>query len=452
MKKLLIIFMLAALSVAGMATSTKKGAIAPGNTMLSKPMAFTAADSIAGNGGFHIVTSDSLIILISNPQKYLQYQTFSTTIAYYTGAHAVTIKAYGKVTSSDSWHPIGSTVTWTSTSSNPGLISGTTPTNYNYFRISYICSGATQNVVVTAFEARTANVFPYAAVTTTGAFTNTVTGTLAAGTKAINTSITQNATALTGNLIAGEFDATNGTSAATGGVIYGIEAKARAATPANAGNTIGRLDGVYASVDAKNKTATIMRAFEASLDGAAGGASTEAVAFEAFNNSSATQTASYAFSANGGTASGHKTYTHDIRLQNGEFIDNTCDGSITVPNIIRKHTPVAVNATATLSAANMLNGVISCTSASAVAMTTPTATAIAALIPGCGAGTAFDLIIDNTASSSSGVVTLTLDGSITVVNPAIITGGATLTLAIATTGKFSFYFTSATAARCYRVY
>jgi hypothetical protein len=83
---------------------------------------------------------------------------------------------------------------------------------------------------------------------------------------------------------------------------------------------------VYASVDAKNKTATIMRAFEASLDGGAGGTSTEAVAFEAFNNSSATQTASYAFSANGGTASGHKAYTADFRGQNGETWNNATDG------------------------------------------------------------------------------------------------------------------------------
>jgi hypothetical protein len=146
------------------------------------------------------------------------------------------------------------------------------------------------------------------------------------------------------------------------------------------------------------------------------------------------------------------TVTHDLMLQNGEYLDNTTNGSITIPNIIRKHTPATVNATETTSAANMLAGVIKCTSTSAVAITTPTATAIAALIPGCGAGTAFDLIIDNSASSSSGAVTLTLDGSISVVNPAIITGGATLTLAVGTTGKFSFYFTSGTAAKCYRVY
>jgi hypothetical protein len=146
------------------------------------------------------------------------------------------------------------------------------------------------------------------------------------------------------------------------------------------------------------------------------------------------------------------TWPHDIILQNGALIDNTTSGSLTIPNLIRKHTPAVFNSTGTLSAANMLAGVVQCTSTSAVTMTTPTATAIAALIPGCAEGTAFDLIIDNYNSSSSGAVTLALDNSITVVNPAIITGGATLTLAVATTAKFSFYFTSATTAKCYRVY
>jgi translation elongation factor EF-G len=150
-----------------------------------------------------------------------------------------------------------------------------------------------------------------------------LTNTAAGGDKGINLAITQTTNALTGNLIGGAFVATNGTVTAPSGVIYSIEAKARAATSGNVGGaTIGRLGGIYSSVDAKNKIATTMRAFEASLDGGAGGSSTEAVAFEANNNSSATQTASYAFSANGGTVSGHKVYTADIRGQNGETWSN----------------------------------------------------------------------------------------------------------------------------------
>jgi len=174
------------------------------------------------------------------------------------------------------------------------------------------------------------NIASASALTTNGVIDQTIVDIAAGGDKAVNTSITQGSSALTGNLIAGAFVATNGTAAAADGVIYGIEAKARAATSGGTGNTIGRLTGVYASVDAKVKTATTMRAFEASLDGAAGGTSTEAVAFEAFNNSSSTQTASYAFSANGGTASGHKVYTADMRMQNGALIDNAVDGVLEI--------------------------------------------------------------------------------------------------------------------------
>jgi len=160
------------------------------------------------------------------------------------------------------------------------------------------------------------------AIVTDGTFDNVVINSAAGGDKGINESITQVAgTALTGNLIGAGIVATNGTTTAPTGVIYGIEAKARAANSAGEGGAVtGRLTGVYASVDVKAKEGTTIRAFEASLDGAAGGTSTEAVAFEAFNNSSATQTSSYAFSANGGTSAGHKAYTADVRLSSGAFI------------------------------------------------------------------------------------------------------------------------------------
>jgi hypothetical protein len=120
--------------------------------------------------------------------------------------------------------------------------------------------------------------------------------------------------------------------------------------------------------------------------------------------------------------------------------------------------PKAFDSTGTLTAAFMLGGVIKCNSASAVTMTTTTATllasAIAALEPNGGSavgeGTTFDLIIDNTGSAS-GAITLALDGSITV-GTGVITGGNTLTVAVGQTGKFQFYFNSASAARCYRVF
>ena len=143
--------------------------------------------------------------------------------------------------------------------------------------------------------------------------------------------------------------------------------------------------------------------------------------------------------------------TADIRLVNQETFSNELDGSIiTNANIIVAHQTTAVNSDATLTATQMLAGVITSTSAGTVAMTTPTATAIMALIPGGGVGTTFDLIIDNSQGAST--ITLTLDGSIAVVTPAI-TGGDTLTVSTANdVACFRFYFTSATAANVYRIF
>jgi hypothetical protein len=322
MKKIIILLMLVIVAMISMANVDRTAVIKEGMTMLSRPMAFSAADSI--------ITSDTLNITITNLQKYLQNQVFTTTLTDVDGGSpSVVISAYGKVNSEDSWTEIGTHVTWTTSATV--TISSTVAYNYNYLKMEYAASGATQHTKVATFTVKTSNCYGSGALATTGTFDNVVTNTAAGGDKAINVAITGNSTAITGNLIGAGIVATNGTSSGvTSGVIYGIEAKARAATSANAGAAISRLDGVYASVDVKNKTATTIRAFEASLDGGAGGASTEAVAFEAFNNSSATQTSSYAFSANGGTASGHKAYTADLRLQNGALINNSTTSLLTI--------------------------------------------------------------------------------------------------------------------------
>ena len=129
----------------------------------------------------------------------------------------------------------------------------------------------------------------------------------------------------------------------------------------------------------------------------------------------------------------------------------TLTGAFYIANVIKNVTPTAKTVSGTLSAANMIAGVIAVTNTVAVTLTTPTATAIAALITGVGQGTQFDLVIDNSASSVAGTVTLALDGSITI-GTGVLTGGNTLTVAYGTVGKFSFYFTSGTTANCYRIF
>jgi hypothetical protein len=111
---------------------------------------------------------------------------------------------------------------------------------------------------------------------------------------------------------------------------------------------------------------------------------------------------------------------------------------------------VAINSSATATPAQILSGLITSTSAAATNITTPTATAIAALIPGTKQGTSVCFYVDNSAGANT--VTIVLDGSITAPVGAI-TGGNNL--AVTTTNKvgyFELYFTSLTTAVIFRAF
>lgn len=144
-----------------------------------------------------------------------------------------------------------------------------------------------------------------------------------------------------------------------------------------------------------------------------------------------------------------------LMLSSNTLTELTAGAGVTVDGVllkdgyvVNKPTPVAMNVTATATPAQILSGYITSTSAAAVSITTPTATAIGALI-GAVAGTSFDFTIDNSAGANT--VTLILDASIAVVTPAI-TGGATLTVSTSNDiGIFRVVFTSATAAKIFRI-
>jgi len=114
----------------------------------------------------------------------------------------------------------------------------------------------------------------------------------------------------------------------------------------------------------------------------------------------------------------------------------------------KNHTAAAVNVTATVTAAQLKTGVLSSTSVAAVAATLPTAAALLAVLTGAAAGTWFDFAVDNSAGANT--VTVTASASITAAT-AVITGGATLTVAAGAVGLFRVYFTSATVAKVYRL-
>lgn len=120
------------------------------------------------------------------------------------------------------------------------------------------------------------------------------------------------------------------------------------------------------------------------------------------------------------------------------------------------HAPVAINSTATATAAQVASGYITSTSAAAVTITLPTATALATQL-GAAQGSVFDLYIDNTAGSHT--VTITPDASMIASQVAqVATYGVPtfglMTVASGTSGIgcFRFVFSSATACNYARVF
>lgn len=115
---------------------------------------------------------------------------------------------------------------------------------------------------------------------------------------------------------------------------------------------------------------------------------------------------------------------------------------------VENHTASAINSTATATAAQVATGLITSTSAAATAITFPSAAGLLAVLPGCAAGTWFDLAVDNSAGANT--VTMTASATITAAT-AVITGGATLTVASGAVGLFKIYFSGAAVAKVYRI-
>lgn len=138
------------LIVGVMVARDRTGFIGVGYTMLNSPMVMTDADTIN--------TSQTVTYLITNLQKYAQNQVFSFDLTAGTGSPSIAISAYGRVTSTSAWVQIGSTITWTS-GSNDGDITSTNPINYNYFKIEFVASGATQHTHIASFVIKTSNAF-----------------------------------------------------------------------------------------------------------------------------------------------------------------------------------------------------------------------------------------------------------------------------------------------------
>lgn len=129
------------------------------------------------------------------------------------------------------------------------------------------------------------------------------------------------------------------------------------------------------------------------------------------------------------------------------------DGSINkyqrINGVADHRTGAAVSGTATVTAAQLITGSL-VFSGGAGTQTLPTGTLLGAAL-NASAGTVFDFAVDNTA----GTGTCTIAAATTLIaGPAVITGGATLTVANSATqgiGLFRIVFSSATAAVLFRI-
>jgi hypothetical protein len=139
---------------------------------------------------------------------------------------------------------------------------------------------------------------------------------------------------------------------------------------------------------------------------------------------------------NANEASGSYTFTGN----------NTFSGTNTFGASVTKRTGVAVNSTATLTAAQVATGWISSTSAATVTMTMPTGTLLGTQL-GASQGTTFELYIDNSAGAN--VVTIA-PGTNAILSDAGTTtaasfGDVTVGAGVTGVGRFTLMFSSSTA-------
>ncbi len=150
-------------------------------------------------------------------------------------------------------------------------------------------------------------------------------------------------------------------------------------------------------------------------------------------------------------------FTADTVVSDSVTSDSVATDSITeqtaghgvalAKNVFQRRTATAVNVTATTTAAAIVGGLITSTSAAAVALTLPLSTDLATYISAVQ-GTSIDFMVDNSAGANT--VTVTPNTGITAVT-AVVTGGATLTVASGAVGTFRIFFTSATVAKIARL-
>jgi hypothetical protein len=117
---------------------------------------------------------------------------------------------------------------------------------------------------------------------------------------------------------------------------------------------------------------------------------------------------------------------------------------------VKQKTKTAINATATALAADIIGGLITSTSAAAVALTLDTVANLVAALGLTSAnarGTTLEFFVDNVLGAN----TVTVGAGTGMTTASAITGGTTLTVAAGARAKFELYFVSTAAAILARV-
>ena len=138
------------------------------------------------------------------------------------------------------------------------------------------------------------------------------------------------------------------------------------------------------------------------------------------------------------------TFSGPVTSTNG-FI-GALTGNVAGTGSITHATTVAINATATATAAQVATGYITSTSAAPTSITLPTGTLLGAALSATK-GTIFDLYIDNTGGASTVTIVVAVNG---ILSTAAADSGASfgdLTVASGVTGlaRYTLMFSSATA-------
>ena len=111
---------------------------------------------------------------------------------------------------------------------------------------------------------------------------------------------------------------------------------------------------------------------------------------------------------------------------------------------ITGHTPVAINATATATAAQVSSGYITSTSASATTITLPTGTLLGTEL-GAQQGDIFDLYIDNTAGAQTVTIAVAVNGVLSDAGGTAPMSQLTVAAGVTGMARFTLMFSSATA-------